>query len=125
MLMMYPPLRLEGLPFELERDLLPIIPRNLQIVSSGVKSSSRWLPVWEYATRRPTPFAVRSSTKLGQRSNLVKSKPTFSLSTKAFPPRLSTAWQADIHPQTLRSPSKPDRTHIFMISGAIRGTHYN
>ncbi|GKC86402.1 hypothetical protein Tco_1142119 [Tanacetum coccineum] len=34
-----------------------------------------------------TPFAVWSSTKLGQRSDLVKSKPTFSLSTKAFLPR--------------------------------------
>ncbi|GJW83697.1 hypothetical protein Tco_0156842 [Tanacetum coccineum] len=56
--MAYPPFWLEGLPFELERDLLPIIPRNLQMVSSGVKSSSRWLPVWELATRSPTPFTV-------------------------------------------------------------------
>ncbi|GJR48126.1 hypothetical protein Tco_1316229 [Tanacetum coccineum] len=54
-------------PLQLESDLLPIIPRNLRIVSSGVKSSSRWLPVWEFATRSPTPFAVWSSTKLGQR----------------------------------------------------------
>ncbi|GJU32992.1 reverse transcriptase domain-containing protein [Tanacetum coccineum] len=63
----YPPLRLEGLPFELERDLLQIISRNLRIVSSGVKPSSRWLRVWEFATRRPTPFVIRSSMKLGQR----------------------------------------------------------
>ncbi|GJT76659.1 reverse transcriptase domain-containing protein [Tanacetum coccineum] len=56
--MTYPPLRLKGIPFEFERDLLPIIPRNIRIVSSGVKSSLRWLPVWESATRRPTPFAV-------------------------------------------------------------------
>ncbi|GJT45876.1 ribonuclease H-like domain-containing protein [Tanacetum coccineum] len=54
-LMTYPPLRLKGLPFELERDILPIIPRNLQIVSSGVKPSSRWLLVWESATRIPYP----------------------------------------------------------------------
>nr|GEV71213.1 reverse transcriptase domain-containing protein [Tanacetum cinerariifolium] len=66
-------------------ELLSLIPRNLQIVSSGVKSSSRWLPVWESTMRRPTPFAVRSSTKLWQRSDLVKSKPTSSLFTKAFP----------------------------------------
>ncbi|GJU63412.1 hypothetical protein Tco_1245247 [Tanacetum coccineum] len=32
-------------------------------------------------------FAVRSLTKLGQRSNLVKSKPRFSLTTEAFPLR--------------------------------------
>ncbi|GKF77480.1 hypothetical protein Tco_0229950, partial [Tanacetum coccineum] len=38
-------------PLQLESDLLPIIPRNLRIVSSGVKSSSRWLPVWEFASR--------------------------------------------------------------------------
>nr|GEY55723.1 reverse transcriptase domain-containing protein [Tanacetum cinerariifolium] len=30
---------------ELEKDLLPMTPRNLRIVSSGVKSSSRWLPI--------------------------------------------------------------------------------
>ncbi|GJX73667.1 hypothetical protein Tco_0312262 [Tanacetum coccineum] len=29
------------------------------MVSSGVKPSSRWLPVWESTKRRPTPFAVR------------------------------------------------------------------
>ncbi|GJW73226.1 hypothetical protein Tco_0132596 [Tanacetum coccineum] len=27
--------------------------KNLRIVSSGVKPSSRWLPIWESATRRP------------------------------------------------------------------------
>ncbi|GJU51491.1 hypothetical protein Tco_1221046 [Tanacetum coccineum] len=43
--MTYPPIRLEGLPSELERDLLPMTPRNLRIVSSGVKSSLRWLLV--------------------------------------------------------------------------------
>ncbi|GJU77553.1 hypothetical protein Tco_1274623 [Tanacetum coccineum] len=41
-LMTYPPLRLEGLLFELERNLLPNIPRNLRIVSSGVKPPLRW-----------------------------------------------------------------------------------
>nr|GEU71439.1 hypothetical protein [Tanacetum cinerariifolium] len=87
-LMTYPPLWLEGLPFEPERDLILIMPRNLRIVSSGIKPSSRWLPVWESTMQRPTPFAVRSSMKLGQRSDLVKSKPTFSLYTKAFPPRI-------------------------------------
>nr|GEU30048.1 hypothetical protein [Tanacetum cinerariifolium] len=65
--MTYSPIRLEGLPLELERDLLPIIPRNLRIVSSGVKSSPRWLPVWEFDTRRPTPSAVPPSMELGQR----------------------------------------------------------
>ncbi|GJR65756.1 hypothetical protein Tco_0011821 [Tanacetum coccineum] len=50
-------------------------------------SSSQRLPVWESATQRHIPFAVRSSMKLGQRSYLVKSKPTFSLSTKDFLPR--------------------------------------
>ncbi|GJZ49178.1 hypothetical protein Tco_0603368 [Tanacetum coccineum] len=65
--------------------------------------------VWESATRRAITFVVRSSMKLGQRSDLVKSKPTFSLSTKAFPLRLFKAWQSNIHPQVLRSPSKPDR----------------
>ncbi|GKD79528.1 hypothetical protein Tco_1342149 [Tanacetum coccineum] len=84
--MTYPPLRLEGLPFELKRDLLPIIPRNLRIVASGVESSSRWLPVWESVTRRPTPS------------------------------RLSSAWQFSIHPQALRFPSKPDRAHICIIN---------
>ncbi|GJS62944.1 retrovirus-related pol polyprotein from transposon TNT 1-94 [Tanacetum coccineum] len=85
-MMTYPPLRLKGLPFELERDLIPIIRRNLLIVSSAVKPPLRWLPVWESSTRRPTTFAGWSSTKLGQRSDLVKSKPTFSLSTKVLPP---------------------------------------
>ncbi|GKD06400.1 hypothetical protein Tco_1181374 [Tanacetum coccineum] len=93
--MTYSSLRLEDLPFKLERDLLPFNPRNLRIVSSVVKSSLQWLPVWESATRSPTPFAVWSLTKLGKRSDLVNSKRTFSLSTKAFPPRLSTAWQSD------------------------------
>ncbi|GJU10376.1 hypothetical protein Tco_1132772 [Tanacetum coccineum] len=65
--------------------------------------------------RRTTPFAVRSSMKLGQRSDLVKSKPTFSLSAKAFLPRLFKTRQSNIHPQTLRSPSKLDRVHIFTI----------
>ncbi|GJR18071.1 hypothetical protein Tco_0966598 [Tanacetum coccineum] len=71
--------------------------------------------------RRPTPFAVRSSTRLGQRSDLVKSESTFYLSTKAFPPRLSAAWQFNIYPQTLRSPSKPGHAHICII-GVVVGT---
>nr|GEV95394.1 hypothetical protein [Tanacetum cinerariifolium] len=41
------------------------------------------------ATRSPTPFVVCSSMKLRQRSGLVKLNPTFSFSTKAFPPRFS------------------------------------
>ncbi|GJX77665.1 hypothetical protein Tco_0324476 [Tanacetum coccineum] len=65
--MTYPLIRLKGLPSELERDLLPMTPRNLQIVSSGIKSSSRWLPVWEFTTQRPTPFAGSASMKLWQR----------------------------------------------------------
>ncbi|GJT13144.1 reverse transcriptase domain-containing protein [Tanacetum coccineum] len=89
--MTYPPLRFEGLPFELKKDLLPNIPRNLRIVSSGVKPSSRWLPVWESATRRPTPFVGYSR-----------------LGNPAFTAR------------TLRSPSKPDCVHICTISGAIQ-----
>ncbi|GJU22310.1 hypothetical protein Tco_1155652 [Tanacetum coccineum] len=44
--------------------------------------------VWEFAMRRPWPFAARPSMKLGKRSALLKSKPKFSLSTKAFPPRV-------------------------------------
>ncbi|GJR68346.1 hypothetical protein Tco_0014411 [Tanacetum coccineum] len=51
-----PLIRLEGLSSELERDLLQLRPRNLRIVSSAVKSSSRWLPVWESTTRRTTSF---------------------------------------------------------------------
>ncbi|GJU35366.1 hypothetical protein Tco_1183720 [Tanacetum coccineum] len=74
-LMTYPLIRLECLPSELERDLLPMTPRNLQIVSSGIKSSSRWLPVSEFATQRPTPFAVYPSMKLGQRSILIQGLP--------------------------------------------------
>ncbi|GJX82184.1 hypothetical protein Tco_0331665 [Tanacetum coccineum] len=85
--MTYPPLWLEGLPFELKRVLLPIITRNLRIVSSGVRPSLRWLPVWESVSQRPTPFTVRSSKKLGQMSDLVKTKPTFSFSAKALPLR--------------------------------------
>ncbi|GKB09669.1 hypothetical protein Tco_0837981 [Tanacetum coccineum] len=54
------------MPEQLSHDLLPIILRNLRIVSSGVKPSSRWLPVWEFAKRRPIPFAVRSSTRLSE-----------------------------------------------------------
>ncbi|GJY74038.1 hypothetical protein Tco_0478469 [Tanacetum coccineum] len=37
--MTYPPLWLEGLSFELERELLPNIPRKLLIVSSGVETT--------------------------------------------------------------------------------------
>ncbi|GJY67859.1 hypothetical protein Tco_0470841 [Tanacetum coccineum] len=84
--MTYPPLWLKGLLFELERDLLPIILRKLRIVSSGVKSSLRWLPVWESAMRSPTPFAVWSSTKLGQSPDFMKSKPTFSIFAKDSSP---------------------------------------
>ncbi|GJV58599.1 hypothetical protein Tco_1459604 [Tanacetum coccineum] len=91
-MMTYHPSRLEGLPFELERDLLPIIPRNLRIVSSGVKSSLRWLPV--KGIRHLKTHTLRGYTRLG---------------SQAFTLR------------TLRSPSKPDRVHICMISGAIRG----
>ncbi|GJR89880.1 ribonuclease H-like domain-containing protein [Tanacetum coccineum] len=52
--------------------------------------------VWEFATRRPTPLAVPPSIKLGQ--------------------RLSTAWQFNNHPQTLRSLSKPDRAYYCTIN---------
>nr|GEV37125.1 hypothetical protein [Tanacetum cinerariifolium] len=51
----------------------------------------------------------------GRGLDLVKTKPKFFLSTKAFPPRLSMAWKADIHPQNLRSPLKPDRGHLCTI----------
>nr|GEV14799.1 protein kinase-like domain, phloem protein 2-like protein [Tanacetum cinerariifolium] len=37
----------------------------------------RFKEVWESTMRKPIPFAVRSSMKLGQRSDLVKFKPTF------------------------------------------------
>ncbi|GJY47737.1 putative reverse transcriptase domain-containing protein [Tanacetum coccineum] len=43
-----------------------MIPKNLRIASSGVKSSLRWLPVWEFATQRPTSSAVPLSMELGQ-----------------------------------------------------------
>ncbi|GJU52939.1 hypothetical protein Tco_1226653 [Tanacetum coccineum] len=86
-------------------------------------------------TRRPTPFAVRSSTKLGQRSDLVKSKPMFFLFAKAFPPRALfqpisspiNRWQGPqwCHPQDLQQlvtykPNQPSNhlTYFFdMISG--------
>ncbi|GKE01266.1 hypothetical protein Tco_1389249, partial [Tanacetum coccineum] len=45
-------------------DLLPITTNNLRIVSSGVKASSGWLPVWESATRSPTPFTVGLPAKI-------------------------------------------------------------
>ncbi|GJU12513.1 hypothetical protein Tco_1134909 [Tanacetum coccineum] len=38
-----------------EWDLLLITTNNLQIVSSGIKPPLGWLPVWESATRSPTP----------------------------------------------------------------------
>ncbi|GKC33300.1 hypothetical protein Tco_1040594 [Tanacetum coccineum] len=100
--MTYPSIRLEGLPSNLEWDLLPKTSRNLRIVSSGVKSSSRWLPVWESATRSPTTSNVCPSMKLAQ--------------------RLSTAWQFKHYPHNLRSPSKPGHAKYCTISGAIRGT---
>nr|GEZ24701.1 hypothetical protein [Tanacetum cinerariifolium] len=76
--------------------------RNLRIVSSDVKSSSRWLPIWESATQSPTPFAVYLSTKPVQ--------------------RLSTALQFKHHPHTLQSPSKPGRAKYGSISGTIHRT---
>ncbi|GKA38649.1 hypothetical protein Tco_0731200 [Tanacetum coccineum] len=82
--MMRPPIRLEGLTSELEMDLLLKTPRNIRIVSSGVNSSSRWLPVWKSATRSPTPSKVCPSMKLAQ--------------------RLSMAWQFKHHPHSLLSP---------------------
>ncbi|GKA03532.1 hypothetical protein Tco_0676313 [Tanacetum coccineum] len=54
-------------------------------------------------------------------ADLAKSKPTFSLSTKAFLPSLSTAWQADMQPQILRSLSKPGRAHICTIMANSTG----
>nr|GEY78557.1 hypothetical protein [Tanacetum cinerariifolium] len=96
-----------GRPFELEKDLLPIMHRNLRIVSSGVKSSSQWLPVRESATRIPKPLVVRFSTKLGQRLDLVKLKPTFSLSTKAFPPRTP---ENTPHAYVVSTSANPDPT---------------
>nr|GEU62686.1 hypothetical protein [Tanacetum cinerariifolium] len=65
-----------------EWGLIPSTTNNLRIVSSGVKPSSGWLPVWESATRSPTPLAV------GLRRNYSKGqtvKPTFSISN--FPTR--------------------------------------
>ncbi|GKA87362.1 hypothetical protein Tco_0809126 [Tanacetum coccineum] len=85
--MMYPSIRLKGLPSELERDILSMTPRKLQIVSSDLKSSLRWLPIWESATRSPKPFAV-----------------------------LSMAWHFKHHPHTLRSPSKHGRAKYCTIS---------
>ncbi|GJZ32450.1 hypothetical protein Tco_0577886 [Tanacetum coccineum] len=73
--------------------LISLIKEN----SINEKSVQANMAVWESATQRPTPFAVRSSMKLGQRSDLVKSKPTFSFSTKAFPPRLLKTWQSSNH----------------------------
>ncbi|GJV32311.1 hypothetical protein Tco_1392711 [Tanacetum coccineum] len=45
---------LEHLPQELGKPMK---------VSSGVKSSSRWLPVWESATRSLTPFGIPNSSQ--------------------------------------------------------------
>ncbi|GJV16596.1 hypothetical protein Tco_1361919 [Tanacetum coccineum] len=65
--MTYPPIRLEGLLSELEKDLLSMTSRNLRIVSIGLKSSLRWLSIWESTTQRPMPFTVCPLMKLGQR----------------------------------------------------------
>ncbi|GJS25399.1 reverse transcriptase domain-containing protein [Tanacetum coccineum] len=46
---------LKASPSKTELDLLPIITNSLRIVLSGVKPPSGWLPVWEFATRSPTP----------------------------------------------------------------------
>ncbi|GJS80833.1 hypothetical protein Tco_0747374 [Tanacetum coccineum] len=100
--MTYLPLRIKGLPSKLERDILPMITRNHRIVFSGLKSSPRWILVWKFATRRPTPLAVPPSMEQGQ--------------------RLYTAWQFNNHPQTLRSQLKPGRVQYCTVSGVIHGT---
>ncbi|GJV79490.1 hypothetical protein Tco_1515360 [Tanacetum coccineum] len=41
------------------------------------------------------------------------------------PSRLSKTWQSLKHPKNSSILSKPDRAHIFTISGAIRGTFNN
>ncbi|GKC20501.1 hypothetical protein Tco_1022651 [Tanacetum coccineum] len=53
--------RLKASPLKRECDLLPITTNNLRIVLSGVKPSSEWLPVWESATRSPTPFVMSNN----------------------------------------------------------------
>ncbi|GJY36813.1 hypothetical protein Tco_0422191 [Tanacetum coccineum] len=70
--------------------------KNLRRVSSGVKSSSRWLPVWESATQKPNTLSGVPFDELMQ--------------------RLSMAWQFKHHPHTLRSPSKPGRANYCTIS---------
>nr|GEW30355.1 putative reverse transcriptase domain-containing protein [Tanacetum cinerariifolium] len=84
-LMTYPPLRLEGLPFELEWDSLPNY-------TMGSSNSFEWRKIifrmiTSKGIRHVETYTLRerSSAKLGNR--LAKSKPTFSLSTKAFSPR--------------------------------------
>ncbi|GJY54157.1 hypothetical protein Tco_0445821, partial [Tanacetum coccineum] len=47
---------LKASPSKPEWDLLLITTTNLRIVSSGVKPPSGWLPIWESATRSPTPL---------------------------------------------------------------------
>ncbi|GKA87025.1 hypothetical protein Tco_0808736 [Tanacetum coccineum] len=65
----------------------------------------------------PTPSDGRSSMKQGK--GLAKSKPMFSLSAKAFPPRLFKTWQPSNRYKISSISLKPDRAHIFTISGTI------
>ncbi|GJT47436.1 hypothetical protein Tco_0956151 [Tanacetum coccineum] len=107
-MMTYPTLWLRGLPFELEWDLLPIVLLNLRIVSSGVKLSSRWLPIWESATRRPQTLCGKAFDETRAEDRLV-------IQDLAIP-------QAS---QELFDPIKACRAHICTISGAFHGTCNN
>nr|GEW64835.1 reverse transcriptase domain-containing protein [Tanacetum cinerariifolium] len=84
------------------------------------------LKIYQYGNpprEGPKPFAIRPSTKLGQRSDLLSQTPTISLSTKAFSPRLSKTWQSLKQPQNSSISLKPDRAYICTISGAIQANH--
>ncbi|GJR76067.1 hypothetical protein Tco_0088432 [Tanacetum coccineum] len=104
-MMTYPPLQLEGLPFELEWDPLP----NYTI---GPLNSFEWRKfifgmITSKGIRHAKTYTLRgrSSTKLGQ--------------------RLFMTWQSNYHHKNSLIPSKPDSAHIRTISGAIRGTRNN
>nr|GEX27509.1 hypothetical protein [Tanacetum cinerariifolium] len=97
-----PPLQLEGLPFELEWDLLP----NYTIRHSN---SFEWRKIF---------FGMITSMGILQaKAYTLRGRPSTKLEQRLF-----KAWQLSNHLKNLSISSNPDRAYICTISGAIRGT---
>ncbi|GKA27156.1 ribonuclease H-like domain-containing protein [Tanacetum coccineum] len=79
-------------------------------------------PARSMGIRHAKAYNLRGTSSMKQGKGLAKSKPTFSLSAKAFLPRLSETWKPSNCRKNSSIPSKLDHAHICTTIGAILRT---